>query len=242
MKWFREFWKDLSVSKKLYFVVGALGVLIALELFTLLFAMNTLSAVRAFVEGEGSWSKGQMQAVLNLQKYAQSRDPKYYEDFKRELQVPLGDRRARIELLKDSPSYDEIFAGFRQGNIHAEDIPNLFKLVRRFHDIPHLKRALEIWGRGDDLLTELMNAGDDLHRKLQRRASVRQVYQSLKEIDRLNLALYKLEYEFSATLGEGSRWLERMLMIVLVIAVLTVESTGIFLTVSFSRTLSRSLA
>ena len=238
---FRAFWKDLSVSKKLYFVVGGLAVLIAAELFTLLFAMNTLSAVRAFVEGEGSWSKGQMQAVLNLQKYAQFRDPKYYEAFKRELQVPLGDRRARIELLKADPSYDEIFEGFRQGRVHPDDIPNLFSLVRRFHEIPHLKKALEIWERGDQLLTDLIRAGEDLDRKLKRRASVRQVYLSLQEIDRLNDELYELEYEFSATLGEGSRWLERMLMIILVIAVLTVESTGILLTVSFSRNLSRSL-
>ena len=107
--------------------------------------------------------------------------------------------------------------------------------------MPHLKKALEICGRGEYLLTELMTAGADLDSKLKRRASVRQVYQTLAEIDRLNVELYKLEYDFSATLGEGSRWLERMLMISLVIAVLTIESTGILLTVSFSRNLSGSL-
>jgi hypothetical protein len=54
-----RFWKDLSVSKKLYTVVGILAVLIASELFTLIFAMNTLSAVRGFVGGEALWSKAQ---------------------------------------------------------------------------------------------------------------------------------------------------------------------------------------
>jgi hypothetical protein len=53
----KNLWMNLSVSHKLYTVVGVMAVLIATELFTLLFAMNILSAVRAFVGGEGLWSK-----------------------------------------------------------------------------------------------------------------------------------------------------------------------------------------
>lgn len=63
MRW----WQNLSVSKKLYSVVGVMALLIAAELGTLLFAMTTLSAVRAFVGGEGVWSKAQKNAVHNLQ-------------------------------------------------------------------------------------------------------------------------------------------------------------------------------
>lgn len=59
----KTLWRDLSVSKKLYAVVGLMAILIALELFTLLFAMNTLSAVRAFVNAEGVWSKSQKNAI-----------------------------------------------------------------------------------------------------------------------------------------------------------------------------------
>ena len=51
---FRQHWRNLSISKKLYIVVGAMALLIACELFTLLFALHTLSAVRAFVGGEGT--------------------------------------------------------------------------------------------------------------------------------------------------------------------------------------------
>ncbi len=41
--------RDISISKKLYFIVGTMAVLIVIELVTLTFAIHTLSSVRAFV-------------------------------------------------------------------------------------------------------------------------------------------------------------------------------------------------
>ena len=76
-----KLWQNLSVSNKLYLVVGVMGSLIAIELLTLLFAMNTLSAVRGFVGGEGLWSKAEKDAVISLQKYAQSGNEKDYQEF-----------------------------------------------------------------------------------------------------------------------------------------------------------------
>ena len=51
--------RDISIKKKLYFIVGTMAVLIAIELITLWFAIHTLSSVRAFVGAEGLWSKAQ---------------------------------------------------------------------------------------------------------------------------------------------------------------------------------------
>ncbi|MGE0634713.1 MAG: response regulator, partial [Pseudobdellovibrionaceae bacterium] len=64
---------------------------------------------------------------------------------------------------------------------------------------------------------------------------------SLNHISEMDVKLTVLEDDFSYTLGEGSRWLERLLMITLLLAVLTVESTGLLLTFVFSRNLSRTL-
>src|SRR5437868_3955180 len=97
MKW----WRKLSVSKKLYAVVGVMATLIAFELLTLYFAMTTLSAVRAFVGGEGLWSKAQKTAVYHLQKYANTHDEKYYAHYLEQLKIPLGDRQARTSLEKE---------------------------------------------------------------------------------------------------------------------------------------------
>jgi hypothetical protein len=59
----RRWWKDLSVKKKLYGVIGLLASLIIFEFVTLVFAMSVLSTVRAMVAGEGMWSKAQKDAV-----------------------------------------------------------------------------------------------------------------------------------------------------------------------------------
>lgn len=57
-------WNDVSIGRKLYLVVGVMAILIAGELIAVGFTMNTLSAVRAFVGGEGAWSKARVFIVL----------------------------------------------------------------------------------------------------------------------------------------------------------------------------------
>ncbi|MGZ3726550.1 MAG: response regulator, partial [Pseudobdellovibrio sp.] len=98
-----RYWKDLSVSKKLYAVVGLMVFLITTELFTMKYTVNILSAVRAFVGGEGLWSKAQKNALLEIQNYIIFRDEKYHRAFLEQLAVPMGDREARLELMRPNP-------------------------------------------------------------------------------------------------------------------------------------------
>jgi two-component system, sensor histidine kinase len=236
----RKAWQNLSVSKKLYSVVGVMGSLIAIELLTLSFAMNTLSAVRGFVGGEGLWSKAQKDAVISLQKYAQSGDEKDYQDFLAYIDVPLGDRLARIELEKPTPDISLIYEGFLRGRIHRDDIDGLVKLVRRFHKISYMAEALDIWRQGDTVMSDFILAAQEMRVAVQENAPAR-VSETIRRIDTLNEQLTKLEDRFSFTLGQGSRWLESVLMMALLFAVLVIESTGLLLTITFSRTLSQGL-
>src|SRR6201991_3382543 len=95
LRWFR----DLSIAPKLYFTVGIMAVLIGLELFVLIFALHTLSSLRAYVGGEGLWSKAQKDAVFHLYQYGVARDEQDYRQFEKFMRVPLGDAKARQELL-----------------------------------------------------------------------------------------------------------------------------------------------
>lgn len=235
-------WGRLSVSKKLYLLVGIMMLLIAAELFTLLFAMNTLSAVRAFVSGEGLWSKAQKAAVLNLQNYARTFNGSYYEEFHRNLEVPFGDHIARLELEKPEPNYDVIFEGFEKGQIHRDDIPQIIKLFERFKNYAYLKEAISIWRKGDDLILSLMEEGQNLHGIISSyNQDPNEINAAISRINDIDAQLTSLENNFSYTLGAGSRWLENILMIVLVLAVLTIESTGLLCTYFFSRNLSMGL-
>ena len=78
-RWFR----DVPIARKLYFTVGIMAVLIGVELFVLLFSLNTLSSLRAYVGGEGLWSKAQKDAVFHFYKYGVSRTDRDYELFER---------------------------------------------------------------------------------------------------------------------------------------------------------------
>ncbi|MBX3021585.1 MAG: response regulator [Bdellovibrionales bacterium] len=240
----KSFWRNLSVSKKLYVVVGVMAFLIAIELFTLLFAMRTLSSLRAFVGGEGSWSKAQKAAVLELQNYAWTKEKKHYDAFHEHLSVPLGDHKARLEMKKDAMDMRVVTNGFLEGGVHPHDIQPMVDLMRRFHEVDYIKRAIEAWEAADNLMLQLVQVSQELKRLIEGTEGRKQTIEIVKILERIYLIDRELtiqENKFSSTLGEGSRWLEQTLMILLVIAVATVESTGLLLTIAFSRGLKNSL-
>ena len=55
-------------------------------------SISTLSSLRAYVNGEGRWSKAESQAIADLRRYSVSGDEADYERFRQQLSVPLGDR------------------------------------------------------------------------------------------------------------------------------------------------------
>jgi len=63
----------------------------------------------------------------------------------------------------------------------------------------------------------------------------------IAEIDIINQQLTVLEDDFSYTLGEGSRWLEDLILKILLSVALTVEFTGLILTISVTRGITREL-
>src|SRR6187402_1402919 len=128
-RWF----KNVSIAKKLYFTVGIMATLIAIELVVLIFSINTLSSVRAYVGGEGLWSKAQKDAIYQLLKYAHTHDEADYTRFQDFMRVNQGDHKTRMELSKPHPDMAIARQGFLEGRNHADDIDGMISLVRRFH-------------------------------------------------------------------------------------------------------------
>ena len=112
----------IPVSRKLQFVVVVFACVFFALLGLVYFSSGFSSAARAYVQGEGTWSKAQKEATIRLQEYAASRDEKDYQAFLDCLSVQLGDRIAREELEKPEPNYTAIYAGFRQGKIVSDVI------------------------------------------------------------------------------------------------------------------------
>jgi signal transduction histidine kinase len=233
--------KDISIAKKLYFIVGTMAVLIVVELLTLWFAIHILSSVRAFVGAEGLWSKAQKDGVYQLRKYTSSHNEADYNAFQKFMSVPLGDHKTRMELLKSDPDLNIARQGFLEGRIHPNDIDGMINLVRNFHSIYFLNKAINIWAKGDTIIGLLLPISEEIHHEIISSASREKLDTLIAAIDPINQQLTKLEDDFSYTLGEGSRWLENVILKLVFIVALTVEITGLVLTISVSRGITKGL-
>ncbi len=236
-------WKKLTITRKLTLIVGFMAILIAGELVTLAFSMNALSAIRTLVEGEGDWSKAQKNAVFELQQYALTHDEVTYRQFLNEFKVAEGDRHARIELLSDHPNMIAVREGFLQGRIHPADIDPMVHLLKRFYWVSYLERAIQYWVQGDLILEELKKAGAKYRQALlEKPQSKKRLEEATARIRSINQQATQIEASFSNALGEGSRWLEHVILSILLSVVIFVEAIGLTLTFRTSRRISNGLA
>jgi signal transduction histidine kinase len=238
---FQKF-KDISISKKLYLVFGTMALLVIVELITLHFAMRSLSALRAFIGGEASWSKAQKNAVYRFQRYAMTKNEKDYLAFHEALRIPDGDRKAREELNRPRPNLEIVRSGFIQGHVHPDDIDPVVNLLRHFSKVSYIREAVHAWTEGDKLLIELKDVVLRYHSLINDKKADPIVMQNLLDkVIEINDGLTKVEEKFSQVLGEGSRWLESIVFMSLFVLVITIESLGLILTFGTSRSISKGL-
>jgi PAS domain S-box-containing protein len=234
--------RNISITKKLYFIVGIMALLIAIELFTLWFAINTLSSVRAYVAGEGLYSKAQKDAVYHLRVFVRTGEERDYQEFLKFMSVPLGDNKARVALEKPEPDIEAATQGFLEGRNNKEDIPGMISLFRRFHSIYYIDRAIKIWRANDPIIAQLIPIGESLHSEVMKQdVSKAKIDSILNGMEPIIDQMAKNEDEFSFTLGEGSRWLEHLILRLLFAVALTVELSGLILAISVSRSITKGL-
>jgi signal transduction histidine kinase len=237
-RWF----KDIPIARKLHFTVGTMALLIGVELFVLLFSLATLSSLRAYVAGEGLWSKAQKDAVFHLYRYGVSRTDRDYRLFEQFMLVPMGDAKARQQLLMDHPDMEAARQGFLEGRNHPADIDGMIRLFRHFNNVFYIEKAIEIWGQAQAIAMQLLPIAATLHEEINSPTpSQNKMNEAVASVNSINERLTSLEDEFSFTLGEGSRWLEGVLLRLLFVTALTVEITGLLLALSVSRGLNKGL-
>src|SRR5581483_5553041 len=102
----------IGIAKKLYFTVGIMATLIAIELEVLTFSINMLSSVRASVNAEALWSKAQKDALYRLLKYSRTHNEADYLKFKEFMKMPRDDRNTLVELTLPNPDMEYARQGF----------------------------------------------------------------------------------------------------------------------------------
>ena len=183
------------------FVVASSALLAAINYYTI----KTTSAVRAYVNGESRYSKGQKDASRHLITYLTLQDDEQYRLFNDELNVPLGDSLARVGLSTHG-TYESIRTGFLQGKNHVDDVDDMIWLFKNFSEVSFMKQAITIWKEADVVVGQLKMMGDGIKVKMQAgEITAAEKKTLIRKIEVITTQLTLKERAFSDLLGATAR-------------------------------------
>src|SRR6202790_2341463 len=196
-----ETFRRLPVGTKLRIIVGVFVAIVVCVFLLGMLRSEIVGGVRAYVGGEGLWSKAEKRAVLSLTKYADSRSDSDYRQYLAEIAVPVGDKQARIELQRSSPGMAVVQRGFVQGRNSPEDVESMAMLFRRFGRFGYMARAIAIWTEGDRDIDQLRSLAGDLHQEINSAyPDAQKIAAITDQVAAVDARVTPLEDEFSATL------------------------------------------
>jgi two-component system, cell cycle sensor histidine kinase and response regulator CckA len=209
----------LPIARKLQIIVGIFVAIVICVFYLGVLRSEILSGVRAYVGGEGLWSKAEKRAALKLTDYASSYSENDYQEYLTEIAVPVGDKQARLELQRPSPDMAVVRHGFVQGRNNPADVGNMSMLFHRFGRIDYMARAIAIWTEGDRYIDQLRTLADELHREINSaHPDPQKILDISNQIDAVDGLVTPLEDDFSSTLSDGARWIDRVLSLVTLLA------------------------
>ena len=207
--------KNLTSGKhRLLRLVSPFVAVVLFQAFLAGLSLETLSSVRAYVGGEGLWSKGQKDAIHFISLYSQTGDEQFFRRFRVAIAIPLADRAARYALEQQTPDLNAARDGFLGGGNDPDDVPGLIWLFRYFRDVPYMATAIGRWRETDPFLDQLASLGDAIHEELSGASGIAGRTEARKEqIDLIDRRLAPIARAFSESLGEGSRSIKFLLTI-----------------------------
>jgi diguanylate cyclase (GGDEF)-like protein/PAS domain S-box-containing protein len=191
-------------GRRLVAIVWLFTGIVSCLLVAAVLSLGLLSAGRAFVEAQGLWTRAQKEAAFHLTRYTLLHEEADYEAFQRAIAVPLGDRRARLELEKSKPDLSVVREGFAQGHIHPGDIDAMITLFRLLDDYEPAQRIAALWREADGHILELVRVADEVH-GAEDAWKEGFVARELARINRINSVLTPLEDHIAAALNKAQR-------------------------------------
>ena len=170
---------------------------------------HALSAARAYVGGESMWSKARSRAIV----FVRTQPSTECHRLDALLEVPLGDRDARLALDQSPPNLEVAARGLVRGGNDPADVDGMIHLYLNFHSLPPVREAIDAWKRGDVLIAQLRELGMRVCAQAQLDPSPTLMAPLLQELDRLETGLMDAEHQFSRALGKASRLVESALTI-----------------------------
>lgn len=205
------------------------------------YSVRVLSSVRAYVNGESQYSKGQKDASAFLINYISFHNPTDYTAFRNSIAIPLGDHTARVTLMTHPSDIKLIKEGLLAGKNHPEDIDNIIWLFDNFKSLAMFKKVVHIWGEADKKVAYLDRISATVRAEMRKgNMSEAEKKAMITAINKNSAALTIQAQMFSDTLGDISRKLNTYVfaanvLITLIIVFCSLTSAAIMI-----RNLSKS--
>ncbi|HSW12019.1 MAG TPA: HAMP domain-containing protein, partial [Solimonas sp.] len=230
--------RRLTITAKLAVIVLIFVAIIAALAAVVALSLRLSSGARAYVGGEGLWSKAQKDAVYYLSRYAQTGEADDSLRYRQAIRIPLGDRHARLEMEK--PDYDpaEVERGFVAGGNAAADVPDMIFLFRHFSGFGEFATAIRVWREAEQLILELDRIAGELHAGHMPPQRRQQLLQGIADI---NTRVAPLEHQFSVSIGDGARWVQHTLPALLLSITAVMLLAGLWVVWRISRDLQQGI-
>ncbi|MBB3802640.1 diguanylate cyclase (GGDEF)-like protein/PAS domain S-box-containing protein [Xanthomonas arboricola] len=202
-----------------------IGMAVAMAVISAL-VIEIQSGATAWIVGESHWSKAQQESVYWLERYLGSGDPADLQAACRALEVPLGDRSARIAVEQPAIDWDTVYAGLAAGRNAREDMPQMVRLYRYGQRVPHLGEAIALWKQTDSDILQL-NALADRAASAQATATPDpRTLQALRdELHLLDARMRRIAAEFLVLLTRCARLLHDVMVVCSLATLLLVLTT-----------------
>lgn len=231
-----------TIATKLVVIVLVFVVVIGAVMGLFSLAYNITSGVRAYIGGEGLWSKGQKDAVYHLSRYIGTGDERDYRDFRTAIALPLGDRKARLEMEKPVYDFETVRQGFVEGGNAAEDVPHMIFLFRRLGSMPYFGQAIVVWREAEHELLPLLALSDEIRNGIQLGGlSAEQQADYSARIHAINERVTPLEQEFSQLVSAGAREVQSLLLLFTLATAAALMAIGVLFAWSIGRDLRASI-
>ncbi|HET7778642.1 MAG TPA: EAL domain-containing protein [Rudaea sp.] len=175
------------------------------------FRSSAMTAVRAYIDGERLWSKGQKDSYFFLDRFAHTRAEADYQAYLDAIAIPLGDHAARVALEQARPDLEAARKGFLVGGNDPADVPGMIWLFRNFREVDGFAKAIAIWSEADVFIERFTRDGEALREAARSGGDSERMPEIQADIAAINARLAPMEIEFSRTLGAASRRFEAAL-------------------------------
>jgi diguanylate cyclase (GGDEF)-like protein len=209
-----------GISRSAVRFVAPVLISLTVMLVAAVLSIELLSTIRAWVGGEGLYSKGQKNATYYLSQYALSHSEEDFRLYQAAIAFPLGDLKARLALQRSPSDLNAAYAGFLQGGSDPADIDSIITVFRLFGGVGPVRRAIDIWTEGDShtlricALAALIHPTDGTEVPAAEQARIRTA------LHQINDELTPLAARFSSTLGDLARTTRSLLILALALGTL----------------------